>query len=87
MQINVNSYFSGGGLLDTGFQMGGLNLQHGYEIDSVACKVQRDNLGAHVTECDITNKCVLEDSEAHVMAFTYPCTPSGTWRSPGRISL
>jgi DNA (cytosine-5)-methyltransferase 1 len=78
MNINVNSYFSGGGLLDTGFLLGGLNLQHGYEIDRVACQVQRDNLGDHVTECDITDKCVLDDSEAHVMAFTYPCTKYST---------
>lgn len=74
MSITVNSYFSGGGLLDTGLMLGGLDLQHSFELDATACKVQRDNLGDHVDRCDITNKCVLEDQEANVMAFTYPCT-------------
>lgn len=74
MQISVNSYFSGGGLLDCGFFMGGLNVRQSFEIDAAAVKVQRANLGDHVTACDITTKRVLSDQEAHVMAFTYPCT-------------
>ena len=77
MNITCNSYFSGGGVFDAGLIQGGLTLQNSYEIDAAACKVQQENLGNHVKQCDITTKLVADDS-AHVMAFTYPCTKYST---------
>lgn len=71
--ITCNSYFSGGGIFDLGLIQGGLTIQNSYELDKNACKVQRQNLGNHVVECDITEKTVGKD-RAQVMAFTYPCT-------------
>ena len=73
MNITCNSYFSGGGVFDAGLIAGGLNIQKSFEIDRHACKVQRDNLGDHVSECDLSTKLVDND-RADVMAFTYPCT-------------
>lgn len=75
--INLNSYFSGAGLFDIGLQNSGVNIQESYEIDSAACQVQRDN-GYNVTECDISQKLVTEDSIADVHAYTYPCTKYST---------
>jgi DNA (cytosine-5)-methyltransferase 1 len=74
MQIAVNSYFSGAGLMDIGLLEAGLTINQSFELDPIACKVQRANLGDHVTECDITQKLVLDDRECDGMGFTYPCT-------------
>ena len=73
MTINLNSYFSGAGLFDIGLQNSGVNIQESYEIDSAACQVQRDN-GQNVTECDLSQKLVEDDSAADIHAYTYPCT-------------
>jgi DNA (cytosine-5)-methyltransferase 1 len=75
--INLNSYFSGAGLFDIGLQNSGVNIQESYEIDSAACQVQRDN-GYKVTECDLSQKLVEDDSAADVHAYTYPCTKYST---------
>ena len=75
--INLNSYFSGAGLFDIGLQNSGVNIQESYEIDSAACQVQRDN-GYNVTECDLSQKLVEDDSAADVHAYTYPCTKYST---------
>jgi len=72
--INVNSYFSGAGLLDIGLINAGLNISQSFELDETCCRVQRENLGNHVTQCDITKKLVADESECQIMAFTYPCT-------------
>ena len=73
MQININSYFSGAGLLDLGLLNAGMNVQRSYEIDPVACQTQINN-GLNVTECDLTKKLVGDDSLAEIHAYTYPCT-------------
>lgn len=78
MTPTVNSYFSGGGLLDVGLMQAGLNILASYEIDKVACDVQRENLGDHVHQVDITQKLVSNDPSADVYAFTYPCTKYST---------
>jgi len=75
--INLNSYFSGAGLFDIGLQNSGVNIQESYEIDPAACQVQRDN-GYNVTECDLSQKLVEDDSAADVHAYTYPCTKYST---------
>ena len=72
--ISVNSYFSGGGLLDIGLMQAGLQIHQSYELDKIACKVQKHNLGNHVVQSDLTQKLVGDDNDADVMAFTYPCT-------------
>lgn len=70
----VNSYFSGGGLLDLGLQRGGLKIQQSFEIDPVCCATLRANFSHHVTECDISLKLVEKDRHCDIMAATYPCT-------------
>lgn len=39
----VNSYFSGGGLFDIGFEQAGIAINESFEIDVDCCKVQRAN--------------------------------------------
>jgi DNA (cytosine-5)-methyltransferase 1 len=73
----VNSYFSGAGLMEVGFEQAGLHMQHSYEIDSASCQVHRANFSHEVIECDITDKLVGDD-HADVFAFTYPCTKYST---------
>jgi len=72
--IAVNSYFSGGGLLDIGLMQAGLQIHQSFELDKIACEVQKHNLGNHVIQSDLTKKLVSNDNNADVMAFTYPCT-------------
>ena len=76
--IKVNSYFSGAGLFDIGLIEAGLEINQAFELDADAVKVYRHNLGDHMVHCDITQKKVLDDSEADVMVFTYPCTKYST---------
>jgi DNA (cytosine-5)-methyltransferase 1 len=74
IEILVNSYFSGAGLMDIGLQSAGLILQQSFEIDSLCCDTMRKNFSHEVVQCDITNKLVLADKDYHVMVATYPCT-------------
>ncbi|SEG13699.1 DNA cytosine methyltransferase [Marinobacterium lutimaris] len=73
MNAVINSYFSGGGLLDIGLLQAGVKIGQSYEIDATCCRVQGENLGAHVKQADIAEKLVEGDS-ADGMVFTYPCT-------------
>lgn len=70
----VNSYFSGGGLFDMGFEMAGVPINKSYEIDIDCCNVLRHNFGHKVIQSDLTQKLVAEDIDSDVMLFTYPCT-------------
>ncbi|MDH5394418.1 MAG: DNA cytosine methyltransferase [Gammaproteobacteria bacterium] len=72
--LNINSYFSGAGLFDIGLMQAGLNIQQSFELDAIACKVQRDNFGTKTKPVDISKKLVRDDAEADWMVFTYPCT-------------
>ena len=72
MIITANSYFSGAGLFDIGLLQAGIDIQRSYELDSMACRVQRKNLGHKVVRSDLSEKLVAEDVD--VMGFTYPCT-------------
>ena len=74
MSIEVNSYFSGAGLMDIGLLEAGLNIQQAFELDSDACKTYEHNLGSHIKKCDLTSELVMEQDSCDVMAFTYPCT-------------
>lgn len=73
-KFTVNSYFSGAGLFDIGLMQAGIDIQQSFEIDPVACQVQRENLEHQVIESDIAQKLVSDENHADVMAFTYPCT-------------
>jgi len=77
MTPTINSYFSGGGLMDTGLLLAGLQIGKSYEIDPVCCRVQADNLGDHVQQADISEKLVVGD-DCDGMVFTYPCTKYST---------
>jgi DNA (cytosine-5)-methyltransferase 1 len=77
MTITCNSYFSGAGLLDIGLANAGLDIQASYELDPIACQVQRDN-GFKVFETDLTQKLVEDGPVSDVHAYTYPCTKYST---------
>lgn len=72
--IAINSYFSGAGLMDIGLIEAGLRIAQSFELDAACCRVQRENLGHDVVECDITQKLALDEQDCDVMVFTYPCT-------------
>jgi DNA (cytosine-5)-methyltransferase 1 len=74
MTITVNSYFSGAGLMDYGFQLGGLAIQQSFEIDRTCSDTLRANFAHDVVQCDITQKCVADEMPCDVMVATYPCT-------------
>ena len=73
MNITVNSYFSGAGLMDVGLQMSGVDVQQSFEIDAAACATHRLNTSHSVLECDITNKLAQAELPCDVMVGTYPC--------------
>ena len=77
MTITCNSYFSGAGLLDIGLANAGLDIQASYELDPIACQVQRDN-GFKVFETDLTQKLVEDGPVSDIHAYTYPCTKYST---------
>lgn len=74
----LNSYFSGGGLFDTGLFQAGIEIAQSFELDAKACEVQRANLPHQVVQADISQKLVGDDAPCNVMAFTYPCTKYST---------
>lgn len=78
MTPTINSYFSGGGLLDIGLLQAGVKIGASYEIDPTCCAVQAANLGDHVRQADISGKLVEGDQGADGMVFTYPCTKYST---------
>jgi DNA (cytosine-5)-methyltransferase 1 len=73
-QITLNSYFSGAGLMDIGLIEAGLHIAQSFELDEACCRVQRENLGGEVIECDIAKKLALDEQDCDAMVFTYPCT-------------
>jgi DNA (cytosine-5)-methyltransferase 1 len=76
--ITINSYFCGAGLMDIGLQNAGLTINQAFELDKDACKTYSANLGDHVTQCDISEKLVIEQESCDGMIFTYPCTKYST---------
>ncbi|WP_208022026.1 DNA cytosine methyltransferase [Pseudomaricurvus hydrocarbonicus] len=74
----MNSYFCGAGLMDVGLKQAGIEIGQAFELDADACKTYRHNLGAHVSQCDLTEKLVLEQDSCDFMVFTYPCTKYST---------
>ncbi|WP_392565844.1 DNA cytosine methyltransferase [Utexia brackfieldae] len=78
MDITVNSYFCGAGLMDLGLSKAGITINQAFELDKDACKTYRANFGDHIKECDLTSELVLEQESCHGMVFTYPCTKYST---------
>lgn len=74
MTPTVNSYFSGGGLMDMGLVRGGLHVQQSFEIDPVCCATLRRNFTHEVVEGDIATALVKAQKPSQVKVFTYPCT-------------
>ena len=74
MTPNVNSYFSGAGLMDCGLMRGGLNVRQSFELDQECCATHRANFMHPVIQCDIGAKLVKDEEPCDVMVFTYPCT-------------
>jgi len=74
MSFSVNSYFSGAGLFDIGLMQAGVDIQQSFELNPVACQVQRENLKHEVIQSDLSQKLVLDEHRADAMVFTYPCT-------------
>lgn len=73
MDVTVNSYFCGAGLMDSGLVQAGVTINQAFELDKDACITYRANFGDHIKECDITEELVLEQEQCHGMVFTYPC--------------
>lgn len=73
MEIVVNSYFCGAGLMDIGLTRAGLTVGQAFELDQEACKTYSANLGK-ISPADVTQLLVLEQAQCHGMVFTYPCT-------------
>jgi DNA (cytosine-5)-methyltransferase 1 len=78
MNISVNSYFSGAGLMDIGLQNAGIEINEAFELDKDACKTYAANVGDHIKHVDIAQQLVLDQAEADGMVFTYPCTKYST---------
>jgi DNA (cytosine-5)-methyltransferase 1 len=72
-----NSYFSGGGLLDTGLTMAGISVQQSVDLDKKAVQCMQMNPHYHphrIVWDDVTEMPVKDQPEADMYAFTYPCT-------------
>lgn len=73
-----NSYFSGAGLLNIGFENAGVNIINSYEIDSKCCETLALNFNHKIIQADIRNQTVLDQDHADVIVGTYPCTKYST---------
>jgi DNA (cytosine-5)-methyltransferase 1 len=78
MIVSVNSYFCGAGLMDSGLQDAGIEINQAFEMDAAACKTYQANFSHRLKRCDITTELVLEQDSCHGMVFTYPCTAYST---------
>lgn len=76
--VNVNSYFCGAGLMDSGLLDAGIAISQAFELDIDACKTYRANIGNHIKQCDIAEQLVMEQESCDGMVFTYPCTKYST---------
>lgn len=77
----ANSYFSGCGGLDIGLTQAGVKLIQSLDIDQEATDCMQANFHYFdhtVIWEDITKKEVLEQPDADIMAFTFPCTKYST---------
>lgn len=73
MTPTLNSYFSGGGLLDIGLEQSGIRIGQSFEIDPHCCATQRRNFSHPVIQCDLQQKLAFDEGHCDAMVFTYPC--------------
>lgn len=73
MTPRVNSYFSGGGLIDIGLEQSGVELGQSFEIDPSCCDTARANFSHPIVQCDLRDKLAFDEGHCDVMVFTYPC--------------
>lgn len=74
MSITVKSYFSGGGLMDLGLKLAGLDVIQSLEIDSVCVDTLKKNFNHEIINSDIKDITVLSQPKSDVIVGTYPCT-------------
>lgn len=70
----ANSYFSGAGGLDIGLVEAGINILQSLEIEKNCIATHRRNFDHKCLHMDITKALVMEQGDADIMTFTYPCT-------------
>lgn len=73
----ANGYFSGGGGLELGMLLAGVNVQQSMDNDpkAVACMKANPHYFSHPVLCeDIATKTVLDQPEADIHLYTFPCT-------------
>jgi len=73
----ANDYFSGCGGLCLGVQRAGVRVQQSMDLDEKATDTMRMNphyFGHEIITGDITGKLVLDQPDADIHFFTYPCT-------------
>jgi len=78
MTPTANSYFSGGGLMDLGLTMAGVDIQQSLEIDPVCAETLRANFGHSVIQADIRDALVGDQNDSDIIVGTYPCTKYST---------
>ncbi|HET6990078.1 MAG TPA: DNA cytosine methyltransferase [Bacteroidia bacterium] len=74
MNITAKTYFSGAGGLDRGFVEEGIDIIQSLECEQIFSDTLRANFSHEVCQQDIRNMEVLKQKQAHISAFTYPCT-------------
>lgn len=78
MTPTANSYYSGGGLMDLGLEMAGINVQQSLEIDTVCAETLKMNFTHRVVKSDIREILALSQDDADIFVGTYPCTKYST---------
>lgn len=69
----IDSFFTGAGLLDIGLERGGLKVRRCYEVDPVCCRTLSRNRGAKVEPVNVAQKLVKGEARPDGRVFTYPC--------------
>ena len=70
----ANTYFSGGGLMDLGLSLAGIQIIQALEIDPVCVDTLKRNFTHAVVQADISKVTVTDQPESDVIVGTYPCT-------------
>lgn len=73
MIYEVESYFTGGGLMDIGLERGGLKVRRCYEIDPTCCRTLSRNRRENVEPVDVCGKMVKGEARPDGRVYTYPC--------------
>lgn len=73
----ANGYFSGAGLMEIGLMQAGIKIHQSIDIDKEATDCMRLNphyFSHEILTEDLTKKTVVEQPDADIHVFTYPCT-------------